>query len=252
MSSTTKINQNIDTKNESIPTYNIIGSGLIANSFKEHKFIEFPYLVTVFSSGVSNSLETRRSEFLREKKLLNKVLDNKASTDRFIYFSTLSVYDKTKQDSAYVNHKLEMEKIITQNFSNHLILRVPNIIGKGGNPTTLLNYLITSIHNNSQIQIFMNAYRNFIDVADLTKVVTKLIESNKINTTIDLLHPVSYSMVEIMEYIENHISKKANSIYLEKGYNYFPQSTESNTTLFKKSNICLDKNYLNKILKKYY
>ena len=112
--------------------------------------------------------------------------------------------------------------------------------------------MINSVVDGSQIKVFKNAYRNFIDVTDLTLIVEQLIVSTTINQIIDLLHPVSYSMVEVMEHIEMHVSKETNSIYLEEGYNYFPKSTETIKTLFKRNNICSDKSYLSKILKKYY
>ena len=49
----------------------IIGNGLIANLFREHDREN----VVFFASGVSNSLETEKSAFLREEDLLRKTLE---------------------------------------------------------------------------------------------------------------------------------------------------------------------------------
>ena len=48
----------------------IIGNGLIANLFTEHDREN----IIFFASGVSNSLETEKSAFLREENLLRKHL----------------------------------------------------------------------------------------------------------------------------------------------------------------------------------
>ena len=48
----------------------IIGNGLIASLFNEYDKEN----VVFFASGVSNSSETRREEFLREENLIQKIL----------------------------------------------------------------------------------------------------------------------------------------------------------------------------------
>lgn len=238
--------------NDNLSTHKIIGSGLIGTSFKENSILDSRYSVIIFASGVSNSLEIDPKPFLREKELLESVLNNKKSTERFVYFSTLSVYDTTKQDASYVKHKLQLERIIKQECQNYLIIRVPNIIGKGGNPATLINYLITSILNKTEIKVFKNAYRNFIDVEDLVKLVEHFVVSNTLNTTIDLLHPISYSMPEVMNCIEKHVNATSNLVYLHEGYDYFPKYTSLVYSAFEISQINIRKDYLRQILEKYY
>ena len=232
--------------------FKVIGDGLIGRAFKKHIDINSNYSAVIFASGVSNSLETSPQPYLREKKLLESVVKQKSDSDKFIYFSTLSVYDTSKKDAAYIRHKRELEKYLIENCSNHIIIRVPNIIGDGGNPNTLLNYLIDAIQSNTQIKVFKNAYRNFIDVTDLVEIVEQLVISDTNNTIIDLLHPISYSMIDIMQSIEKHTNKKSNSMYVDEGYNYFPPPTKNVIRLFESSDISLNKSYLSSILKKYY
>ena len=63
----------------------IVGNGLIANLFRENDSEN----VVFFASGVSNSLETDKSAFLREENLLRKTLEENPEKI-FIYFSTVS------------------------------------------------------------------------------------------------------------------------------------------------------------------
>lgn len=46
----------------------IVGNGLVASAFLPY-FAEDPEIM-IFASGVSNSRETRKEEFVREEKLL--------------------------------------------------------------------------------------------------------------------------------------------------------------------------------------
>ena len=67
----------------------VIGNGLLAKSFSN--FLDDDSIL-IFASGVSNSSETRISEFEREYDLLNEKL-SKFNSARLIYFSTLSIFD---------------------------------------------------------------------------------------------------------------------------------------------------------------
>lgn len=92
----------------------IVGNGLIANSFKKSKISFEEYII--FASGVSNSQEQENQEFEREKK---NILSYKKSTKKFIYFSSIpTILDPSQKDLKYVKHKLEMEKLIKNNFTN--------------------------------------------------------------------------------------------------------------------------------------
>lgn len=105
----------------------IVGHGDIASVLTDREDRLF------FASGVSNSQETRKSEYEREKKLL-------MSQDKYrhiVYFSSLSVF---YTDTLYAQHKLRMEKLIKDNFKHYTIIRIGNI-DWGTNPNTLINYL---------------------------------------------------------------------------------------------------------------
>lgn len=192
----------------------IIGNGLLANSIKEIDTDN----VLFFASGVSNSLETRKDAFLREENLLvNHTLNQK---NKFIYFSTCSIYDPSKKTSPYVLHKLNMEEIIRKNCTNYLILRVGNAVGKGGNDNTLINYLIQRIQHNEEITIHSKAERYLIDVDDIKNILVEFTKQNISNQTINIAYPERFNMEEILVELELFLSKKGTYKYIDEGNAY--------------------------------
>ncbi len=205
----------------------IIGNGLIANSLKDIDSEDSLF----FASGVSNSLETRSSEFEREFSLLkNSIVQHKEN--KLFYFSTLSVNDLSKQESKYVLHKLEIENFIKENCKNYIILRIGNIVGKGGNPNTLFNFLKTQITQGSNFMLHLKARRLLLDIDD----ITKFLESNCANVnnqTINFAYPYYYDLKEIVEAIRSKIQKEANYQESDEGDFYKVNFDESVNDFFR-------------------
>jgi nucleoside-diphosphate-sugar epimerase len=203
----------------------IIGTGLIANSLKSIDAKEILY----FASGVSNSLETKKTEFEREFNLLSNTLQNNKEK-KFIYFSTLSVQDQSKQDSHYVLHKLDMENYIKSNSDNYLILRIGNIVGKGGNPNTLFNFLKTKIKENHKFVLHRNARRLLLDIDDISSFLDSTCKSVK-NETINFAYPHYYDLKEIIHAIEKKLSKEAHYDEVDEG-DFYKVTFDHNTDSF--------------------
>lgn len=106
--------------------------------------------VTFFASGVSNSQETRESEYLREMKLLLSQDKEK----RLVYFSSLAVF---YNDNQYTRHKRNMELIVKKVFPHYCIVRLGNITW-GDNPHTLINTLHNHLVNQEPMEI-QDVYR---------------------------------------------------------------------------------------------
>lgn len=180
----------------------IIGNGIIANAVRSYDREDFIF----FASGVSNSLETRASEFEREFSLLKKVYEDNREK-KLIYFSTLSIHDQSKQNSPYVIHKKQIENYIENNISHYLILRIGNIVGKGGNPNTLFNFLKTQIINNNEFTLHLKARRLLLDIDD----ICKFIESQGLqahNKAVNFSFPYYYDLKGIINAIEKETDKK--------------------------------------------
>ena len=117
----------------------VIGGGDVASILNDRDGAIF------FASGVSNSNETRESEFMREIELLDK----QDKTKCLFYFSSISVDSIEKITvNKYLQHKLRMELLVKSNFKNYNIIRIGNITW-GDNPNTFINY----IKNNLKINL---------------------------------------------------------------------------------------------------
>ena len=137
----------------------VVGSGLLANTFKSYRGNED---VIIFASGVSNSGCVDVEQFKRELNLVSKY---KTSKNLFVYFSTSSIEDPFLKGSLYIKHKLEIEFYIKANFQRYLIVRLPNVVGKTKNPNTLINFVYNCVQCEDKIEIQLKASRYLIDVA---------------------------------------------------------------------------------------
>lgn len=224
----------------------IVGNGLIANLFREYDRED----VVFFASGVSNSLETAPSAFLREEQLVRTTIEEHPGK-LFIYFSTCSIYDSSKNDSLYVNHKLRMERWVEELCPRYLILRVSNAVGKGGNPNLLMNYLVNSVLQEKEITVYTLAKRNLIDAEDVKDLTIALIDKGQYNRIINLAYLENFSTVEILGVLEEYLDKKAKTQFVKSGQSYLISIPEVEGYFAERE----DKNrmhYLMSILKKYY
>lgn len=141
----------------------IVGRGDIASILNDREGAIF------FVSGVSNSNETRESEFMREIELLDK----QDKTKCLFYFSSISVDDFNKVGTnKYLQHKLRMEILIKSNFENYNIIRIGNI-NWGDNPNTFLNFIRNKRKNGEPVEI-KDEYKYIIDKEQLVLLTDNL------------------------------------------------------------------------------
>ena len=224
----------------------IIGNGLIANLFRENDREK----VVFFASGVSNSLETEKSAFLREENLIRNTIKENPNKI-FIYFSTCSIYDSSKNGSSYVNHKLKMEQIVEELANQFLILRVSNAVGKGGNPNLLMNYLANAVQEEKIINVHTLATRNLIDADDIKNITLELIDQGRLNQIINIAYLENFSTSEILEILEKHFNKTAKTSLVKSGQSYLISIPEAEA-YFLQNKLTEKKEYLLRIIKRYY
>jgi hypothetical protein len=126
----------------------IVGSGDIARVIIDRENRLY------FAAGVSNSLEVRESEYLRERLLLQQ-------QDRFrhvVYFGSLSIF---YSDTRYAQHKRQMEDLVRKGFRHHTIVRLGNITW-GTNPHTLINSLRAKIQRGESFPV-RDVYRYLVN-----------------------------------------------------------------------------------------
>lgn len=202
----------------------IIGNGILAAAVRPYDRED----ILFFASGVSNSLEKNPAEFEREISLLKKVTEE-FRDKKLVYFSTCSIYDPTKKDSPYVNHKLTAESFITEHCKSFVIFRIGNAVGRGGNPNTLINFLKNSILSGTQFTIHNNARRILIGTDDIALFTNQYIDVLN-NEIMNLTYPYQYSLPEILSQLEEHLGKKAMFENIDEGSYYnieFNPRTES-------------------------
>jgi nucleoside-diphosphate-sugar epimerase len=109
-----------------------------------------------FASGVSNSGETRLSEFMRECDMLLMAPDDL----HLVYFSSLCVF---YSNTPYARHKRYMEDRVRdwRKTDGYTIVRLGNITW-GKNPNTLINFMRARVRAYQPLEI-QDVYRYVID-----------------------------------------------------------------------------------------
>jgi nucleoside-diphosphate-sugar epimerase len=226
----------------------VIGNGTMAKAFTA---LESNKEILIFASGVANSKETLPKEFEREIKLLNECIA-KYSHLHFVYFSTCSIYDLEEQASPYVEHKLLVEEIIKQQCPTYNIFRISNVGAFTTNTTTIFNYLVNNIKNQTPFKLWSKAYRNILAIEDISKVVVYLLkDKNFANKTINIANPKSYSVRYLVQEIENFLQLSADYELIDKG-KIFAIDTTIVEPIFFELGIHFDNEYIQKILSTHY
>src|ERR1700744_1998775 len=164
----------------------IIGNGMVAKAFEPYKKDND---VLIFASGVSNSKSIDPAIYQREFDLLKKTIEQH-SDKTFIYFSTCSIYDPNEKGAVYVQHKEQIEKYIQATCSSYTVFRLSNLVGRSANKNTVLNFFMNCIHEDISFNLWTNATRNLIDVADVYSVVDYLIKNNLLgNNIVNIANP---------------------------------------------------------------
>lgn len=231
---------------------NIIGKGFIAKSLFKivHYIRQSGYIV--YAAGISNSQIKSENQLRREINLFEKF--RKAySKKKIIYISTADVTNNLKNKSKYVRNKVKIEKIIKKNFKNYLIIRIPQIIGKSSNKKTLINFFYNRINDNKKIKIFVNVYRNILDIDDVIKMVKVIINNKKIKKkVITLSNKYSLKPIQIIKILEKKLKKKANYHLLKTKKQKWDLSFNKNIKYFEKAKINFNKKYFIQAINKYY
>jgi nucleoside-diphosphate-sugar epimerase len=225
----------------------IVGNGLIGRALVD---IDSDSIVFI-ASGVSDSKCIDNKEFVREYSLVEKII-YEYSNKLIVFFSTYSINDKSLAETKYVKHKKSIEQLIKLKAKVFLIVRVSNVIGRGGNPKNIFNFLFNCVSNEKPFELWRNSTRNLIMIDDFVELLKYVIENeiDNLNKTINIINSRSYSIEEIVMSIEKFSSKRAIFSVVNK---------ESNETVIDEETIhrlksinFIEHDYLNRILIKYF
>jgi nucleoside-diphosphate-sugar epimerase len=226
----------------------VVGNGMVAKKFIHYSESED---VIIFASGVSNSKLAIKTEFDREKKLLCDILDNYYGR-KLIYFSTFNLYDPVEKKSPYCIHKFDMEEFITINVPNYHIFRLGHVAGASAKEYTILSFLYNSIKNGTFFNLWKYASRNIIDIDDVSKICTHIIDNNLyINEVTNICNSHNISIIELVTTLEKVLSMKANYNLVEAGES--PDFDNTKIRLISKElGISFDQFYVKDVITKYY
>ncbi|MDB4086019.1 hypothetical protein N9539_06820 [Amylibacter sp.] len=185
----------------------VIGHGLIASVFRGK---DYGKDVIIFASGVSKSRENSFYNFDKERVLLNNTL---AQNKKLVYFSTCSAGASPGITSPYIAHKLKMEKLVLESSSN-IIIRLPQVVGKSRNSSTLVNFFAKNIYRMEPFEIEVNTVRNIIDIDDVRLITEYILEKNEFGKIHDCSLPISFSVLRIVKQLEIILNIKG--LYTEK------------------------------------
>ena len=226
----------------------VIGTGMIAKAFES--YLDQDNFM-IFASGVSDSTHAPSGAFRREQELLTASIQLHPDK-QLVYFSTCSIYDESLKDSAYLQHKKEMEALIRALHKRFVIFRLSNPVGKTTNTSTLVNFFIKNINQGLHFEAWSNASRNIIDIDDMYTVCNDILQTGSSkNETINIANLENYSIPFIISAIENHLRKKGNYTLVNKGDS--PDiPTEAVEPYFRKFHISFGADYLSAVLQKYF
>jgi nucleoside-diphosphate-sugar epimerase len=225
----------------------VVGDGMLATAFLKAGINTEHHII--FASGVSNSKETDTNEFKKEIDLL---MGYSESGSKLVYFSTASIFDPSLTNSPYIIHKQNIEKIIRDNFLKHLIIRLPNVVGKSDNPNTLTNFLYLSLVNETRFNLYLHATRYLIDIDDVVKFTSVIIQKTKNNQSINLALNNKIPVYEIYRILTEITGKKGNYKEVAEGSDFEIDTSQAMEIIGKEQFLVTPEEYTLKVLKKYY
>lgn len=226
----------------------IIGRGLVATAFVDGW--QKDETTVIVAAGVSNSAETERAAFEREDRMLDEVLARK-ELERVVYFGSCAVGNPAERQTPYLQHKARMEARILSD-SRGQVFRLPQVVGEGGNPHTLTNFLRARIESGESFDVWARAERNLIDIQDVAALGTHVLRHrDQFPSMMSLADINSTNMLTIVQGMESVLGRQGNYRILDQGV-AFPIETRDCQRAALACGVPLGPGYLRTLLGKYY
>jgi nucleoside-diphosphate-sugar epimerase len=199
---------------------------------------------------VSNSGCTDAREFERERAIVARTLVSGRDVRCVVYFSTCSVDDPESAGTPYVRHKREMEALV-RNHPGHLVLRLPQVVGRTPNPHTLLNYLHARIARGERFSLWGRAQRNVIDCDDVRTIAVALIDGGVRAETVNVANAASYPILDIVGTLERVCRGHAVYDVVDRG-GAWRIDVSRMMPFADRAGVRFGEGYLERVLRKYY
>ena len=225
----------------------IIGRGMVATAFAP--VWQDDRRVCILAAGVSNSREVDPAQFEREEVLVRSVMA--ADVGRIVYFGSCAVGNPNETESPYLIHKRRMESLVIGDPRGR-VLRLPQVVGRGGNSGTLTDFLSARIASGEYFEVWKNAERNLIDVDDVCALATHVIRSDeRYPRVVSLADSVSTPMLSIVQAMEESVGRVGNYGLLDKGAPFIIDTSDCSRAAAE-IGIGFDGNYYKRVIAKYY
>jgi nucleoside-diphosphate-sugar epimerase len=181
----------------------------------------------ICASGVPESQCSDAFAFRRERVLLNDLtLRARARDTVLVYFSVAPVYGRSTDlwvetaeaapETPYGHHKLECEKLVADSGARYLVLRLPNVVGPGGNVHQLIPSLVAQVLGGSVVTR-ISATRDLLDVEDLVSTVAALLRRGVCNRILNVASGVSTPVPRLVEVIAGVLGTSPSVVSIEGG-----------------------------------
>jgi nucleoside-diphosphate-sugar epimerase len=187
----------------------IDGGGLIATAFRTHADLTLPGVV--FARGVPDSTRADQLAFARERRHLREALARAQELgEPLVYFTGAPIAGNYRGIVSETNapvprtpygwHQRECEEIVRSSGVRHLVIRLPNVVGPGGNPHQLVPALVRQVLE-GRVVVFRSAQRDLLDVEDLVSLTGRLLASEPIVGPVLVASGITVSARAIVERI---------------------------------------------------
>lgn len=102
-----------------------------------------------------------------------------------------------------------------------------------------------------KINVHIHAKRNLIDVEDIKQLTFKQLKEYRINQIVNIAYPENFSIIEILEILEEFYDIKLELKLISEGSGY-DITVRQVEKYFKENNLTDKKDYLIRILNSYY
>lgn len=226
----------------------VLGNGMIAKSLMT---VDRPEVVYA-ASGLSNLKGADQVQRNREEALLMEQMA--LHPDKlFVYISSYSIDDEDPtNNTAYLTHKLDMERLVRNKADKYLILRTSNVVGRSRQPGNLMNFIFRHLKSGENFDIWTHTSRNLIDVADLALMADAVIGEGHKNEVLYLTHPADIPIYSIVRHFEELSGLKGLYSLVDKGV-YYKSDRALATVLFEQLVLETDPQlYVRQLIVKYF
>lgn len=194
----------------------VIGSGALAWRFQDYRYQQRFLLFTGF---IHDPLCTDAGAFQSEKKALAEALADRTSMV-LVLFSSATVTDPVGKETPYGKHKADLEEMVSNSQRDYLVFRVPQMVGPGDHPGSLVHFLVDAIGQGRPFEIWEHARRHILDVDDVHLVVHSVLEKAEgrpSRVTLDLGRGQGEPAAEIVSVISSFLGKPHHGVLVNKG-----------------------------------